>query len=228
MKDVENSRLISYLGFFYIMFFALGISHAQNGSQDEYFRSILLNPPEKFVVSGLNKIPNSGSGKIAIDLGSSIGHETKFLLQRGYNVIAVDSNSRALQFMMLQPGMTKLKSKLTTINSTFERLDFSKLPQSDLIISSFALPFINKKDFNRVWNDITSTIKPGGHIIVNLFDPGFTFFNNKYDMTFHTKNEAKALFSNFKILEFREMRNDPLKPGSKNHYYVIVARKLPN
>ena len=45
-------------------------------------------------------------------------------------------------------------------------------------------------------------------------------------MTFHTKNEAKALFTNFKIIEFREVRNDPTKPGTKNHYYVIVAKKL--
>lgn len=225
MKGVENNRLIRYFCLS-ILLFTCAITHAQGANnQNEYFRSIKHTPPEKFVVSGLQKIPNNGNGKIAIDLGSSIGQETKYLLKKGYNVIAVDSNAEALNFMKSHI-VSQSASKLKTINAKFERLDFKKLPQSDLIISSFALPFIPKKNFNRVWQDITASIKPGGHIIVNLFDPGFTFVNKKVDMTFHTKKQALALFGNFKIIEFREMRNDPLKPGSKNHYYVIVARKL--
>lgn len=226
MKVVETSRWGTFLGFILIMLFTAGVAKANNVSQDQFFKNILLDPPEQFVVSGLNKIPNSGHGKIAIDLGASVGHETKLLLQKGYEVIAVDSNARALQFLMLQPGIVKHKSKLKTINAKFEHINYSKLPQSDLIISSFALPFVPKKDFPRVWQNITSSIKPGGYIIINLFDPSYTFYHNQQDMTFHTKNEALALFNNFKIIEFREMRSDPLKPGSDNHYYVIVAKKL--
>jgi SAM-dependent methyltransferase len=193
---------------------------------DEYFQSQLHSPPEKFIISGLQKISGSGVGKTAIDLGSGVGHETKLLLQKGYKVIAVDGNPRALQYMQLLPGIQKYKPNLTTINTKFEKLIFKKLPQTDLVISSFALPFVPKREFNRVWQDIVASIKPGGYIIVNLFDPRFSFNNSKDQMTFHTKNQALALFANMKIVEFREMRNDPLKGGAANHYYVIIAKKI--
>ncbi len=229
MKVVEKTSLICCREIVFILFFTLtfgvGVVNAQN-HWDEHFQTILDDPPEQFVVSGLNRIGEKGNGKVAIDLGSSVGHETKLLLQKGYKVIAVDSNAKALDYMMMQTGIRQYKPKLTTINSKFESLNFTKLPQADLVVSSFALPFVSRNKFKRVWQDITANIKPGGHIIVNLFDSSFSFYNNKSNMTFHTKSEAKALFTNFKIIEFREVRNDPLKPGTKNHYYVIVAEKL--
>jgi SAM-dependent methyltransferase len=224
MKVVEKSRLMTLLGFIAILFCTVNIAFANQW--DHYFQSISHKRPEPFIVSGLKKIPDQGNGKIAIDLGASIGHETALLLQKGYKVIAVDSNAYAFKYMLQQPGIAKYQSHLTTINTSFEHLDFSTLPKSDLVISSFALPFVGKSDFNRVWNNIAATVKPGGYVIINLFAPGFTFPNTQKDMTFHTKQEALALFKNFKIIEFREMRNDPRKPGKDKHFYVIIAKKL--
>jgi len=204
-----------------------GICQANQDQWDTYFASKLRNPPEQFIVSGLREIATSGSGKVAIDLGCGIGHETKLLLQNKYKVIAVDANARALHYMMLLPGMAKYKSNLTTINSSFETLNFSNLPQVDLIISSFALPFVPKQDFKRVWQNVIATIKPGGHIIVNLFDPNYEFYNNKDNMSFHTKSAALALFNDFNIIDFRVVKSASLQQGENNLYYIIIAQKLP-
>jgi tellurite methyltransferase len=229
MKNVEKNSKIKVFGIIsgVLLIIAFGIGRAQAQDHwDSYFQSILVDPPEAFIVSGLQNISENGNGKVAIDLGSGVGHETKLLLQKGYKVIAIDSNPRVYPYMLSQPGISQYKSNLQFIGSKFENINFEKLPRTDLVISSFALPFVSKHHFNRVWQNIVATIKPGGYIIVNLFDSKFSFYNNKYQMTFHSKNEAKALFSNFKIISFREMRSDPLKPGNQNHYYVIVAKKL--
>ncbi|MGD9591496.1 MAG: class I SAM-dependent methyltransferase [Candidatus Berkiella sp.] len=226
MKVVGNNSLKILSCLMLVLFSSLITSLAKANSEDRYFQSIMHAPPEEFVVMGLSKIPGNGTNKVALDLGSSIGRETKLLLQKGYHVIAVDNNARALQFMKSQSGISKYKSNLKTVNASFENLDFKKLPKSDLVISSFALPFVPKSQFNRVWQELTASIKPGGHIIVNLFDPIYQFYSNNNEMTFHTKSQAQALFHNFTIIEFKAMRSDPLKPGSKNHYYVIVAKKL--
>lgn len=220
----ETYRLFGLLCTILMLFFGYSVSTYAN-QWDAYFQNQLTEPPEQFIVSGLKKVPAAHPGSIAIDLGSGVGHETKVLLDKGYKVFAVDANERALHYMQYLPGISKHKANLKTINSKFENLDFANLPRADLIISSFALPFVSKGNFQRVWGNIAKSIKPGGHVIINLFDAKYSFYNNKHNMSFHSKSEALALFKGFNIIEFRTVRSDSAKAGAKNLYYVIVAQK---
>lgn len=221
---VDTSRLFNYLCAVIIFILAIQWRVAYCNQWESYFSSRIYDPPEQFVVAGLKKIATSGKGKVAIDLGSGIGHETKLLLDKGFKVVAVDSNPLALQYMKHLPGIAKHNTQLKTIPSKFENLNFSSLPRADLIISSFALPFVSQSQFNRVWQKIKANIKPGGYIIINLFDPHYSFYNNKHAMTFHTKDQALNLLKGFKIIEFREVKNN-IQAGAKSLYYVIVAQK---
>lgn len=226
MKCVgETYRVSGFISLLFILFVGYS-SFACANQWDTYFQNQLTEPPEQFIISGLKRIPSAGHGSVAIDLGSGVGHETKLLLDRGYKVFAVDANERALHYMQYLPGISKHKSNLKTINSKFENLNFANLPRADLIISSFALPFVSKGNFHRVWENISNKIKPGGYVIINLFDAKFSFYNNKHNMSFHSKSEALALLKGFKVIEFRTVRSDSEKSNAKSIYYVIVAQKL--
>jgi SAM-dependent methyltransferase len=198
---------------------------------ETYFKRKVYDPPAGFVVDGVKFIqsnPQGGQGKIAVDLGSGVGHETLFLLKFGYKVIAVDSEEVSFKYMMELPDIQKYSQNLTTIISTFENLNYLTLPPTDLVIASFSLPFVPERDFSKVWLNIVNTIKPGGYIIVNLFDSDFSFFDKRFrpNMTFHTKEKAMELFSQFNIIYFKEVTAEALKPGTQNHYYVFIAKKM--
>ncbi|HRE31877.1 MAG TPA: class I SAM-dependent methyltransferase, partial [Candidatus Berkiella sp.] len=72
----------------------------------------------------------------------------------GYRVVAVDSQAEAFEYMKQQPNILQYQGNLRTIVSTFEKLPFGELPQVDLVIASFALPFMKTQDFNPTWQKI--------------------------------------------------------------------------
>lgn len=198
---------------------------------DKYFKRKMFDPPAGFVVEGLKRVPKYPRGQVAIDLGSGVGHETMVLLRNGFKVVAVDSDANSFNYMMKQRDIGQYKNQLTTVVSEFENLNYDALPQADVIIASFSLPFVSKDKFETVWNKIMDKLKPGGYFIGNLFDPGFTYFGERFrpKMTFHNKEQAIHLVNkDFKIIDFKAVHVNSLKPGTKNFYYVFVARKLPN
>ncbi|MGD9591155.1 MAG: class I SAM-dependent methyltransferase [Candidatus Berkiella sp.] len=245
-KDRLSNRIVSksvylFTVFVIIIFMVISVSFAQDGTTqkpkdtrhtrwENYFKSKLNDPPAGFVVSGLQYIDNNHPGKVALDLGAGVGHETMVLLKQGYNVIAVDGEENAFKYMMALPGIQNYRSHLRTIVSDFEKLNFKDIPPTDLVVASFALPFVPAKEFDKVWGNVVNTIKPGGYIIVNLFDSSFSFIEERFrpSMTFHTKEQALSLFKQFNIIYFNEVMNDATKPGTQNHYYVFIAKKRNN
>lgn len=200
----------------------------KNKYWEAYFKAKLRDPPAGFVIEGLEAIQQKNPHKVAIDLGCGVGHETLQLLQRGYQVIAIDGQAEAFEYMKQQPNIGPYLGNLRTVVASFEKLNFNELPSADLVVASFALPFMRATDFNSTWQKVVAKIKPGGYFIGNLFAPDFSFFADKFrgSMTFHTKPEALALFHGFEVVGFQEVKAPGTKPGTMNHYYVFVAKKL--
>lgn len=199
----------------------------KNKYWEAYFKSKLRDPPAGFIVEGLETIKQSHPDKIAVDFGCGVGHETAELLKNGYRVVAIDSQPEAFEYMKQLPEVASQQHKVKTIVSTFEKLNFAEIPQADLLIASFSLPFMKSADFNRVWPQVVSKIKPGGYFIGNFFAPDFSFFAAKFrhSMTFHNKPEAIALLNSFEIVDFKEVNVPGTKPGTMNHYFVFVGKK---
>ncbi len=226
------TRLLYTLLFSFV--FIVNTAHAdtaapvKNKYWEAYFKSKLRDPPAGFIVEGLKVIQQKHPGKTAIDLGCGVGHETLELLKAGYQVTAIDSQAEAFEYMRQLPNMHQYQGNLKTIVSTFEKLNFQAIPQADLVIASFSLPFMKPHDFNRIWQQVVTKVKPGGYFIGNFFAPDFSFFAEKFrhSMTFHNKMEAMALLHGFEIVGFQEVNVPATKPGTMNHYYAFVGRKL--
>lgn len=231
MKLQPLSPLLTFLLFSFIFVIntcnATTPPPAKNKYWESYFKSKLRDPPAGFIVEGLKAIHQTNPNKTAIDLGCGIGHETLELLKAGYKVTAIDSQSETFEYMKQLPLMPRYEGNLKTIVSTFEQLDFQAIPQVDLVIASFSLPFMKPQDFNRIWQQVVSKVKPGGYFIGNFFAPDFSFFAEKFrhSMTFHSKLEAVALLNGFEIVSFQEVNVPATKPGTMNHYYAFVGRK---
>jgi tellurite methyltransferase len=193
----------------------------------KYYQEKMSHPPRQFVIDALKEIPKSREVKIALDLGSGVGHETLLLLQEGYQVIAVDSQKIAFNVMLQRPEFEQYKTKLKTIVSPFEKLGFEQLPDFDLIVASFSLPFVSPDHFDYVFSHIMQKLKSEGYFIGNFFDPGFTSFaaDDRKNMTFHSKDQVKDLFKEFTVLRFKEEKSQDKNTGAINHFYIVFAQK---
>lgn len=203
------------------------ILYIKSNRWEGYYINKLNEPAREFIVQALKTIPNPKSGDIALDLGAGVGHETLLLLEKNYNVIALDKQKIAFDFMYKRPEITQYKDRLKTIIASFEDLDFTLLPDLDMVIASFSIPFVNPKNFDDFWTHLVDKIKSNGYFIGNMFDPGFTTFNEKDRsvMSFHTKQQTIGLLKKFTILSFKEVKEAAKDPGKYVHHYEIIAQK---
>lgn len=97
--------------------------------------------------------------KKAIDLGCGLGQDTKWLLDRGFDVLSCDISDIALE---------KLK-ELVPNSKTMQLNVKEKLPFDDnsigLINANLSIHYFNMKDTMEIFNDIYRVLKPNGLFI---------------------------------------------------------------
>ncbi len=156
-----------------------------------------------------------------IDLGCGAGRDTKYLLNKGFIVTAVDQNSEAKKILIGLPN----QDRLTCVISTFDKFNFGKY---DVVSAQWSLPFNPPGSFNKVFTKIKKSINPGGVFVGQLFGEEDEWKVPGTKMTFHTRREAKELLKGLKVLEFgEEKRLGSLADGTPKYWHVfhIIAQK---
>src|SRR5687768_2070499 len=98
----------------------------------DYYTATEGRPPREPLVRAVESLGRPGD---ALDLGCGVGNDTRYLLEQGFRVTAVDADPDS--FAGRQPSNDP---QLRTIQSRFG--DISLNPASyDLISAQFALPF---------------------------------------------------------------------------------------
>lgn len=203
---------------------SVGVLAHQRGKWDKYYRRALTHPPRQLVVDALNLFPRQGK---AIYLGCGAGNETALLLNHGWRVWAIDSEPKAVQLLLTR---TPDQERLVATIARFEELHWELLPEVDLLCASYSLPFCNPKEFEDVWENVTSKVLPGGRFAGHFFGPQYQGFSSKemQSMTFLTKEEVLRLLQDFDVEYFHESEEDGQSgTGRKIHSHVfeVIARK---
>ena len=161
----------------------------------------------------------------ALDLGCGAGRDTKFLLEQGFHVIAVDENEKALEYLQNFP-----QENLEIVLSRFEDFDFKK-ESYDLINAQFSLPFTNRDSFHEVFQKIKNSLKLRGIFVGQLFGVNDDWNKSQTTKTtFHTLEEVKKLFADagMELLKIVEKDYDgTVADGTPKHWHTfhIMARK---
>jgi SAM-dependent methyltransferase len=175
------------------------------------------SPPWPLLVRAAALAPRKGH---ALDLGAGAGRDTRYLLEQGFQVTAVDADPRAMDVLAALP-----QARLRVVRSSFEDFAFATY---DLISAQFALPFIPRGRFADVFGRLKSALAPGGVFAGQFFGVHDQWNTPDRSMTFLTRSEAEALLSDLETIELTEEDADGhVADGSPKHWHVfhILARR---
>jgi tellurite methyltransferase len=186
---------------------------------DEFYQLTADSPPSSLILKALAFVKEKGK---AIDIGAGALKDTRFLLNEGFEVTAIDA----------EPALTHFSEhlnneKLQSIVTTYEDFVF---PENtfDLASAIYALPFNPPDSYERVFSNIKHSLKKEGILCCQFFGTRDTWSTNSR-MTFHTEVQIRELLSNFEIVSLVEDEKDGTTTvGTLKHWHVfhVVARKL--
>ncbi|MEO1164662.1 MAG: class I SAM-dependent methyltransferase [Chloroflexota bacterium] len=160
----------------------------------------------------------------AADIGCGSGIETAFLIDRGWDVLAIDKEAIAIRRLK---ASIKIQEHLQTQIAPFEAMT---LPDKiDLAYAGYSLPFCHPDHFVTMWRNITTSIAKGGYFVGEFFGERDSWATNP-EMTFNTAVETRLLFTEFEILFFheRDSRGQAVSGDKHWHVFSVIARKLGN
>lgn len=190
-----------------------------NKSWSKYYENTKALKPSRFLIEAFESF--NPKPELAVDLGCGAGRDTRYLLEKGFDVKAVDKDPAAKEHLEQLPHQDRLEF----ICVEFEDFVFDHY---DLINAHYALPFTKKDSFDSVINKVIGSIKPGGVFVGQLFGVDDEWNTPEAKMTFCERTDVDKLFSNFKVLEISEVNEDgAMANGNSKHWHVfnIIAQK---
>jgi len=160
---------------------------------------------------------------IAIDLGCGEGTETRHLLRTGWRVLAYDADPESEA--RVRSGLdSEQLARLSFTAGRFEDID--ELPPSDLVCSSFALPFCSPEAFPALWASIRSALRPGAWFAGELFGPHDDWAHNQ-TMNFHDRAGVVGLLAGLEVASLVEDDHPGQSFDGPKHWHVfhISARR---
>jgi trans-aconitate methyltransferase len=176
--------------------------------------------PRPMLVAACSRL-GAGDGRLAVDLGCGAGTDALALLDRGWSVLAIDSEPA---------GLARLRARIPAACAGHIRVVCASfadaaLPPAQLIHAGFSLPFCPPRQFPALWTRIRGALVPGAIFAGQLFGTGDSWADDP-GMTFQHRAEVISLLDGLEILELNETERDgEAYSGPKHwHTYDILAR----
>ena len=199
-----------------------------------YYAAAGDDPRETLLVA-LEHFDSEGVTGFAVDLGCGTGRDTAELLRRGWRVLAIDSQTEALERLLARDdlgdgGLDRLETQVASF-------DDATWPAADLVSSSYSLPFCPPDRFDGMWSRIVESLRGGGRVCGQLFGDRDEWATRgrarsgdwtSAPMTFHTRDQVEELLRPFEIEHLDEIDEDGATAvGDRKHWHLfhVVARK---
>jgi tellurite methyltransferase len=184
---------------------------------EDFYKFTKDRPPWPLLVKAVSFLSRK---EYALDLGCGAGRDTRFLLEQGFAVTAVDNDPHAIALLA-----DFHQERLRAVRSSFEDFEFETY---DLVNAHFALPFAPEDRFHEVFARIKHALHAGGLFVGQFFGVNDEWNIPGNQMTFLTREQAEAKLKGLKVLEFREEDVDShVADGTPKHWHVfhIIAQK---
>lgn len=189
-----------------------------------YYDSIGGAQPHWTLLTALMNFEREGAAPgTAVDLGCGQGRDVGELLERGWSVIAVDSEKSALE-RLVSATAESLRDKLETVECEMEAY---QIPSVRLINASLSLPFCRRERFNALWRQVLIKLAPGGRFAGHFFGERDDWAHTGR-LIHYTKPQLKNVLYGLEVELFSEVESDfPTATGEIKHWHIfqVVARK---
>lgn len=163
------------------------------------------------------------SAKIAMDLGCGSGTEVLDLLNRGFEVHAVDQESMAIEFLTSQA--TEAQKKLQPHLCSLETL--KAWPQTDFLFAYHSFPFCKPDQFDDVVEKALRSVSKKGICAITFFGLEDQWVTENKVMGI-SADKVKNKLQDFQILHFEakiELGPTALQGNKMWHVIEVIARR---
>jgi tellurite methyltransferase len=193
----------------------------ENKNWETYYKKVSARPPRPLLIKGVAAFENTKNNLPlkAVDFGAGAGVDTKYLLERGFSVCAIDKHEQSNLLLNTLIGFGDLE----VINQDFSIVE---IPSNSFFYSSLSLPFCEANSFDDIWLRIVESIEVDGLFCGNFFGKNDDW---KDKLHTHSDEDISNLFSRFKILDRTEEEKDaPSATGPTKHWHIItiIAQKV--
>ncbi len=184
------------------------------GSWTEYFASTLNKPLHPLYGEVAFTV-----GASALELGAGVGTGTKFLLDSGLRVTAVDLSPDAVHILRERcPEATVLEMPIEECSFPLESFDY--------VIAGFCLFFLQRDACANLLSQIQTWLKPGGLFIGQFLGADDDWAPLGY-LT-HSESEILQSFPSFELLYWEEVNREGfVSQGMSKHWHIfhVILRK---
>lgn len=173
-------------------------------------------PPNRILLEAFPYIKDYAN---ALDLGCGAFRDTRFLLEKGFVVDAVD-NSPNVEWVEQE------NKNLHFFSQSFTEFTYLE-NKYDIVNAQYSIPFCDPTDFTEVWRKIANSLKSGGIFAGQLFGLEDSFAPDE-KMTFLEKERVEELFQNFKIHTFVEAKRTSMTATGRQkfwHVFDVIGEK---
>jgi trans-aconitate methyltransferase len=187
---------------------------------DGYFAARADRPPRPLLVEAVDLFDRPAT---ALDLGAGGGIDTRYLLDRGWRVVAIDSSVDAVR--RLEELTPDADGRLRV-----RRADFASdlgLEPVDLVHAGFSLPFCRPDRFAALWRQVEAALPSRGILAGQLFGDRDSWAADYDDMTFHTALDVDRLLHGWEVLRLDVHEHDGDSYVGPKHWHVfhLLARR---
>jgi SAM-dependent methyltransferase len=184
----------------------------------DYYDANEGRAPREQLLDVLGRFARPGA---AVDLGCGAGIDTVAMLERGWEVLAIDAEHDAIERLRRRaPAHATLRTKVGPMEE-------AQLPSVDLLWASYSLFFCDPARFGEVWSRIRVAVRPGGLFAGELLGDRDTWASIEGHSAFGMA-AAEALFEGWAVERFEEEENEgEAFSGPKHWHYFHVVAKTP-
>jgi SAM-dependent methyltransferase len=192
-------------------------------SWDDYYKATSGRPPWPLLIDAASRFDSPG---FAIDLGCGAGVESLELLARGWRVLAIDNQPKAIE-QLLARVPSEFRDRLETQVMSFEEME---LPKADLVWAGLSLSFCPPEHFGRAWAEVVDALKPGGRFAGDVFGDRHAplIWSTNSEMTFLSADRVKDMLQHLEIealVEKEEEARTAFQGIQHLHAFFVIARK---